>query len=145
MKQSDIFTLILIAGIGTLAAFFLCNAIMGDPDDAKVDFKKLSSTISADLAIPDPEIFNSTAINPTIEVYVGECEDIDHNGILDQFELIACGKEDVNAVTLETSQEELQAYLDSDKCILTVDGETKCDSDKRAYLTGLLQPQDNGV
>ena len=38
MKQSDIFTLVLIAGIGTLAAFFLCNAIMGDPDLAVTEF-----------------------------------------------------------------------------------------------------------
>lgn len=144
MKQSDIFTLILIAGIGTLAAFFLCNAIMGDPNEAKVDFKKLNSVISADLSIPDPEIFNSTAINPTIEVYVGECEDIDHNGILDRFELIACGKEDVDAVTIETSQEQLQEFLNSDRCILTIDGETKCDSEKREYLEGLIQSPEAG-
>ncbi len=144
MKQSDIFTLILIAGIGTLAAFFLCNAIMGDPDDAKVEFKKLSSVISADLATPDAEIFNSSAINPTIEVYVGDCEDIDHNGLLDRFELIACGKEDVDTVTVETSQDQIKALLESDRCILTIDGETKCDAEKREYLTGLLQPQDNG-
>ena len=139
MKQSDIFTLILIAGIGTLAAFFLCNAIMGDPDDAKTEFKRLSNVISADLSVPDPEIFNSTAINPTIEVYVGDCEDIDHNGMLDRAELIACGKEDVDAVTEEMTREEIEALLDSEKCIVTITGETKCDSEKRTYLTTLLQ------
>ena len=94
MKQSDIFSLILIAGIGTLAAFFICNAIMGDPDEAKTEFKKLSAVISKDLTAPDPEIFNAGAINPTIEVYVGNCEDIDQNGILDMAELIACGREE---------------------------------------------------
>lgn len=93
MKQSDIFTLILVAGIGTLAAFFACNALLGDPDMAKTEFKTLSKTISKDLAMPDPEVFNGTAINPTIEVYVGDCEDIDRNGLLDMAELIACGKE----------------------------------------------------
>lgn len=93
MKQSDIFTLILIAGIGTLASYFLCNAILGNPDLAKTEFKALSSTISNSLAVPDPEIFNSLAINPTVEVYVGDCEDIDQNGILDIAELIACGRE----------------------------------------------------
>lgn len=144
MKQSDIFTLILIAGIGTLAAFFLCNAIMGDPDEAKVSFTRLGSVISANLATPDPEVFNSTAINPTIEVYVGECEDIDHNGILDRVDLIACGKEDVDAVTLETTEDELRAMLESDRCVMTIDGETKCDNEKLEYLTQLL-PQDNGV
>lgn len=93
MKQSDIFTLILIAGIGTLAAFFACNALLGDPDQAKVEFKTVSRVIESNVASPDPEIFNAGAINPTIEVYVGDCEDIDQNGILDMAELIACGRE----------------------------------------------------
>ena len=100
MKQSDIFTLILVAGIGSLASFFLCNAILGDPDEASVEFTRLSQVISADLPEPDPEIFNSTAINPTIEVYVGDCEDIDQNGILDMAELVACGREE--AIVEET-------------------------------------------
>ena len=94
MKQSDIFSLVLIAGIGTLAAFFLCNAIMGDPDLAKTEFKALSQVIENKLEVPDSEIFNSNAINPTIEVYVGNCEDIDQNGMLDMAELVACGREE---------------------------------------------------
>ena len=94
MKQSDIFSLILVAGIGVLASFFICNAIMGDPDEAKTEFTKLSKVISEKLQAPDPEIFNAGAINPTIEVYVGDCEDIDQNGILDMAELIACGREE---------------------------------------------------
>lgn len=90
MKQSDIFTLILIAGIGTIAAFFVCRTILGDPNQASTKFKTINRTISSSLVNPDPEIFNSTAINPTIEVYVGDCEDIDQNGILDEAELEAC-------------------------------------------------------
>lgn len=92
MKQSDIFTLILIAGIGTLAAFFVCQTLLGDPSEAKVEYKTIRNTISSDLTMPEPEIFNSTAINPTIEVYVGDCEDQNHNGILEQEELEACEK-----------------------------------------------------
>lgn len=107
MKQSDIFTLILVAGIGTLAAFFLCNAIMGDPDLATAKFKALSSKIDSLLAIPDPEIFNSTAINPTIEVYVGNCEDIDQNGMLDMAELIACGREEAPEEETDTESGEV--------------------------------------
>ena len=94
MKQSDIFTLILIAGIGTLGAFFACQAILGDPSKASVKFKTISMVISSELVEPDAEVFNSTAINPTIEVYVGGCEDIDQNGILDEIELEACAKEE---------------------------------------------------
>lgn len=94
MKRSDIYSLILVAGIGTLAAFFACNAILGDPSEAKVEFKSVSNVFSNELANPEKEVFNSTALNPTIEVYVGDCEDIDQNGMLDMAELVACGKEE---------------------------------------------------
>lgn len=94
MKQSDIWALVLVAGIGTLAAFFGCNALLGDPNEATVSFTKLSDVIDGNLAAPNPEIFNAFAINPTIEVYVGECEDIDQNGMLDMAELVACGREE---------------------------------------------------
>ena len=55
MKRSDIFTLILIAGIGTLAAFFVCNAILGDPDKASVSFTALRDVVSSSLDQPDPD------------------------------------------------------------------------------------------
>lgn len=94
MKQSDVFTLILIAGIGTLAAFFLCKTLLGDPNEASVQFKTVSRVIGSELVQPDQEVFNSTAINPTVEVFVGDCEDIDQNGILDETELKACSRLD---------------------------------------------------
>lgn len=99
MKQSDIWSLVLIAGIGTLVAFFVCKAIMGNPDDATVDFKKLRGVVPTAVVAPNPEVFNSTAINPTVEVYVGGCEDLDQNGILDPEDLMACGREDASENT----------------------------------------------
>lgn len=90
MKQSDIFSIILVASVGTLAAFFICQSIMGDPNKASVKFKALTEVVSQKLVDPDPEVFNSTAINPTVEVYVGDCEDVDQNGILDERELEIC-------------------------------------------------------
>ena len=91
MKQSDIITIVLVAGIGTFIAAMLCNLILGNPDEKSVTFKTVQ-VIEADLAEPDPEVFNVDAINPTIEVYVGDCEDVDQNGVLDEAELIACGR-----------------------------------------------------
>lgn len=99
MKQSDIFTIILVAGIGVIGSFFICNALMGSPKDAKVEFVALKKPITSELMTPDPEVFNSSAINPTIEVYVGDCEDLDQNGILDETELESCGR-------IEAAQEE---------------------------------------
>lgn len=98
MKQSDIFSLILVAGIGTLAAFLICNKLMGDPNMAKTEFKELKYAVTSDLQAPDAEVYNIMSLNPTIEVYVGDCVDIDQNGILDTAELVACGKKDASEV-----------------------------------------------
>lgn len=91
MKKSDIITVILIASIGTVMAAFMTNAILGNPDERSVSFNSIS-VISPDLDEPDPEMFNIEAINPTVEVYVGDCQDIDQNGIIDEAELVACKK-----------------------------------------------------
>lgn len=91
MKQSDLITVILIAVSGTLAAFFIVNILLGNPSELTKEVKTID-VVSPELAAPDPEIFNKDAINPTIEVYVGGCEDIDQNGILDRAELVACGQ-----------------------------------------------------
>lgn len=93
MKKSDIFTVIIIAAAGTLAAYFGVNALLGKASDATYSFKTIE-TISAELNEPDPEVFNDEAINPTIEVYVGECEDIDKDGELSVAEEVNCGKYD---------------------------------------------------
>lgn len=140
MKQSDIFTLILIAGIGTLAAFFACNAILGDPDEAKVEYKTVSEVITSDLANPRSDVFNALAINPTIEVYVGNCEDIDQNGILDMAELVACGRENAP----EYSEEQLRELLENDECMISGEGMELCGDEKRAYIEGVLGGDVNG-
>lgn len=75
-----------------MAAFFVCQSLLGDPSKASVKFKTVSEDVSSELTAPNPEVFNSTSINPTIEVYVGDCEDIDQNGILDDAELAACAR-----------------------------------------------------
>lgn len=91
MKKTDIFTIIIIASIGMVAAFFISNSFLGDPDNLSMRHKTISA-VSADVTAPNPETFNTEAINPTVEVYVGQCEDVDQNGILDRAELVACGR-----------------------------------------------------
>lgn len=74
MKKSDIATVILIAGFSSIVAFVLANVFLGDPNDESVMVEYLP-VISSDLSQPDPELFNSTAINPTVEVYIGQCKE----------------------------------------------------------------------
>lgn len=101
MSQSDVFSIIFVGGAGVVVSFFVCQAIMGDPNEATTTFTTLRAPISKELVVPSPEVFNSTAINPTIEVYVGDCEDKDNNGILDEAELVACGRIDASSVVTD--------------------------------------------
>lgn len=105
MKQSDVFSIIFVAGVGMFASFFACQAIMGDPNEAVISFTTLREPITASLVSPEPDVFNSTAINPTVEVYVGDCADRDGNGILDDSELVACGRLEETTITVEEGEE----------------------------------------
>ncbi len=93
MKQSDIFTVIIVATVGTIVAVVLCNMLLGNPNDKSVTFKTVR-IVEATLDDPDPEVFNIEAVNPTVEVFVGECVDQDQDGQLNEAELIACGRSD---------------------------------------------------
>ncbi|MBQ3310412.1 hypothetical protein IJG73_03170 [Candidatus Saccharibacteria bacterium] len=104
MKKSDIITVILIASIGTIIAAFMTNMILGNPDERSVSFNTIAE-IEPSLDEPDPEMFNVTAINPTVEVYVGDCQDIDQNGIIDRAELVACSKAAPEEIQVSNGEE----------------------------------------
>ena len=84
----DLFTSIGVAIVGVLIGFFVTNLIVqpiGDfsfqsvDDSANGDVAKNGYNY-ANLTEPNPEVFNYDALNPTVEVYVGECEEYDDNG-----------------------------------------------------------------
>lgn len=71
MKKSDIAMIILIASISVLVAYFVAKAIIGDTQNQSVKVKTVDS-ISTDIAQPDTSVFNSNAINPTVQVIIGD-------------------------------------------------------------------------
>lgn len=91
MKKSDILTVIMVATVGIVVTTVLLNMLLGNPDDKSVTFKNVQ-VIEPSLATPDPEVFNVEAINPTIEVYVGNCVDQDQDGKLSEEEQAVCGR-----------------------------------------------------
>ena len=115
MKQSDIFSIIIIATVGTMAAYFGLNAWLGDPNLLSVNVKTIDP-ISANLEEPDSELFNPDVINPTVEVYVGECKDVDQNGILSVDELISCG-----LLTKEEAEEQETFYCPDGTKVLNIE------------------------
>lgn len=70
MKKSDIAMIILIASISILAAYFAAKAIIGDVGSQSVKVKT-TDKITTEVTEPDPTVFNSNAINPTVEVIIG--------------------------------------------------------------------------
>ena len=94
MKQSDLITVVMIAVIGTIVAFALVNLMLGNPDDLVVNYKTVSS-VNNELMEPDPEVFNSKSINPTVEIIVIGC-DFDGDGTVSEEERAKCDNDDDN-------------------------------------------------
>jgi hypothetical protein len=70
MKKSDIAMIILIASISVLVAYFVAKAIVGDVQNESVKVKT-AEVIDTKVVQPDTSVFNSNAINPTVEVIIG--------------------------------------------------------------------------
>jgi len=70
MKKSDIAMIILIASISMLVSYFVAKAIVGDTKGEAVKVKT-ADPISTNVDEPNSSIFNSNAINPTVEVIIG--------------------------------------------------------------------------
>lgn len=107
MKTSDYITVGFIAVFVTILAYIAINSILGDPKDKSVKFEYLNYE-STDLVMPDEDIFNSAAINPTVEVYVGSCVDQDQNGVLSEEEKRNCGQDAMETDTGKTESDYLQ-------------------------------------
>lgn len=73
MKKTDLAMIILIASVSMLVAYFSAKAILGDPNKESVTVKTVDS-ISPEVTEPDPLVFNEGAINPTVEVIIGDNE-----------------------------------------------------------------------
>ena len=84
--KTDLFTAIIVATCGVVLAFFVTRIFLPELGEYKVKTLNDSANSSvtdynyADLAEPDPEVFNYDALNPTVEAYVGDCIEIDENG-----------------------------------------------------------------
>lgn len=69
MKKTEIATIILVAAISVVATYFLATALLAD----KIKQNRSAPTISAisnSVQQPSKEVFNSDALNPTVEVRV---------------------------------------------------------------------------
>jgi hypothetical protein len=74
MKKTDIAMIILIASVGMFVSYLLVTNIsfIKVPEEG-VEVQTMQA-IGADVPDPDKRVFNSNAINPTVEVIVGNGE-----------------------------------------------------------------------
>ena len=72
MKNNDFIIAITLGVIMAIISLFAVNALLGNPDEASVTITSIDS-IDSTLSIPDNEIFNINAINPTVDACVGTC------------------------------------------------------------------------
>lgn len=62
--------IILIASISVLIAYFVAKAVLGDVQNQSVKVKT-AERITSEVVEPDKTVFNTNAINPTVEVIIG--------------------------------------------------------------------------
>ena len=67
MKKNDIASLVLIAAIAGVVAYFTANALVGQPKNNPVQVEKVIS-IQDNFPTPDPRVFNDKSLDPTVEI-----------------------------------------------------------------------------
>lgn len=71
MKKSDIAMIILIASLSVMVAFLVANQLTFLKPPEKGQKVPTTSKISSTVDEPDPKVFNSDAINPTVQTVIG--------------------------------------------------------------------------
>jgi hypothetical protein len=71
MKKSDVAMVILVAAISIGIAFGVVSSLPGLKLPDKAVPVKTIEKYSSNIADPDPEIFNKSAINPTVDITIG--------------------------------------------------------------------------
>ena len=77
--KTELVSAISAAIAGVLISYFLCGVIFVKPIE-DVTIKVIDSEVITTLTDPDPEVFNYKALNPTVEVFVGNCAEYDNYG-----------------------------------------------------------------
>ncbi len=78
--KTDLASSIGLAFVGVIVAYFISNILVGSFTTGDYTVKTIETEVKADIATPDPSIFNYRALNPPVEVYVGNCKEYDADG-----------------------------------------------------------------
>lgn len=74
MKRNDLIAVVLIASVSVAIAYFVAKQIFGGVFSGSAIVKTIDA-INSDIAEPDPEVFNTSAINPTVRALIKGSDD----------------------------------------------------------------------
>ncbi len=94
--KADLATTIITAAVGVVVSFLVINLMLPEIED--VSFPSPTSE-SYSITSPSDDTFNFNSLNPTVEVYVGQCETYNSDGSCRE------GSSTVNSGTDETNDE----------------------------------------
>lgn len=72
MKKTDIAMIVLIAGFSVLISYLVINSLAQGGFSKQTYEVKTTEPISNEYVKPSSEIFNKDAINPTVQVNIGQ-------------------------------------------------------------------------
>ena len=72
MKKTDIAMIVLIAGFSVLISYLVINSLAQGGSSEQTYEVKTTEPISNEYVKPSSEIFNKDAINPTVQVNIGQ-------------------------------------------------------------------------
>ena len=72
MKKTDIAMIVLIAGFSVLVSYLVINSLAQGGFSEQTYEVKTTEPISNEYVKPSSEIFNKDAINPTVQVNIGQ-------------------------------------------------------------------------
>lgn len=108
MKKTDIALIVLIAAISVILSYWVGNLLFSDPAESVVTITYIDE-VSPSITQPDEESFNTSALNPTVEVYVGQCsgtQEWDEGTKSCREKRTETENENANGVNSETNEED---------------------------------------
>ncbi|MDR0979644.1 MAG: hypothetical protein LBM12_00590 [Candidatus Nomurabacteria bacterium] len=110
MKKVDIIVCFALAVLSAILAVVVTRAIFGEPEKATAIIEQVEA-IPAGVTQPDPLIFNNKAIDPTIEVCIGDMNqgsEISQEDCYGQFEVVdpTCDPEENPACVLPEEEDD---------------------------------------
>ncbi len=72
MKKTDIAMIVLIAGFSVLISYLVINSLAQGGFSEQTYEVKTTEPISNEYVKPSSEIFNKDAINPTVQINIGQ-------------------------------------------------------------------------